>query len=246
MHNRSNPGGPGLRPHPRPRIAAELAPPLPVPTSRGAIPRHREGSAGPPQAPVSSAPPSGRSALRPLVSPVSAPHRALAAASPSAPAADRSGPLTSDASSSSGWLAPSAPHRPSSAHRRRRLLGWLCPASTPPRPPPGPDHTALPHSSAPPLAGWRLACGATPPPLRSIPVAGTASLRRGVPPLGTAAVLSPSGVFHVRFSVPIGAPGSHVPSHRLGQAQAAVMPDAAPSVHRVRRSGSRGHDSPRL
>src|SRR5688572_14041489 len=85
-------------------------------------------------------------------------------------------------------------------------------------------------------------CSTTAPPLGSIPLWGTSTLLRVVPSLCTASVLWPSWGFHLGVSLGrfpfqenpfgIGAPGSHVPHHRLQQVQATSMPDAASSISR--------------
>jgi hypothetical protein len=68
-----------------------------------------------------------------------------------------------------------------------------------PRPPTWKYRTALPHSSAPPIAGWLIEFRLhnTTPWLH--PLSGTSSLLRVVPPLVSASVLSPSWFFHLRL-----------------------------------------------
>src|SRR6266536_3695650 len=87
-------------------------------------------------------------------------------------------------------------------------------AYTPPCPPTSKLQPALPHSSAPPIAGWHIEFSPihTTPLLR--PFSGTSTLLRVVPPLGSASVLSLSWFFHLSFSVNIGTAGSHVPLNR--------------------------------
>ena len=133
--------------------------------------------------------------------------------SPFARAAESRCPTTSDSRADTGCPSPRSPQTPQlTAHPLRLLRDSPSPFDTLPRPLAWQYCTALPHSSAPPLAGWLIAFGSTPPPLRPSLYRG---LRRSGLAAGTASVLSPAWVFHLSFSVRIGAPGSHVPSNRL-------------------------------
>jgi hypothetical protein len=62
---------------------------------------------------------------------------------------------------------------------------------------------------------------------------GTSSLLRVVPPLCPASVLSPLWVFHLSFSLDIGATGSHVPPESLVQVHATSMPATTQAVSRL-------------
>jgi hypothetical protein len=112
-------------------------------------------------------------------------------------AVEDSCPTTSDSRSSTGSLSGSFRNPQSTAHRPLLLLDSLSLAYTLPRPPAWKYRTALPHSSAPPIAGWLIEFRLhnTTPSLH--PVSGTSSLLRVVPPLVSASVLSPSWFFHL-------------------------------------------------
>src|SRR6266542_1865259 len=81
-------------------------------------------------------------------------------------------------------------------------------------------------------------------PLRSSAITAPSSLLRATPPLGPALVLSRSWGRHLRFSLAIGATGSHVPHTSLDHGHAAFMPDAAWAVSRSLPDFSRINDSP--
>src|SRR4030095_9244446 len=98
-------------------------------------------------------------------------------------AAESSCPTTSDSRADTGCPSPASQTPQSTAHPLRLLRDSLLPSDTLPRPLVGKYCTALPHSSAPPIAGWLIESGSTTPPLRSIPLSGTSSLLRVVPPL---------------------------------------------------------------
>src|ERR1019366_8231018 len=161
--------------------------------------RNPDGTAGPPPAPVSTSPPSARSDPTRSVCPASVPHRSPSVFSPSAPAVEGNCPTTSDSRSCTGSLSGPFRNPQSTAHRPLPLLDSLSLAYTLPRPPAWKYSTALPHSSAPPIAGWLIEFRLhnTTPSLH--PVSGTSPLLRVVPPLVSASVLSPSWFFHLRL-----------------------------------------------
>src|ERR1039457_3819011 len=65
-------------------------------------------------------------------------------------------PTTSDSRSCTGSLSGSFRNPQSTAHRPLPLLDSLSLAYTPSRPPASKYRTALPHTSAPPIAGWLI------------------------------------------------------------------------------------------
>ena len=144
----------------------------------------------------------------------------LSVSSPSAPAAESSCPTTSDSRSctvlfqslsKSSIDCSSTPAAPLFAFTR------LYASQT--------SHleiqTALPHSSAPPIAGWLIESRLhnTTPSLH--PVSGTSPLLRVVPPLGSASVLSPSWFFHLWL----------LRSHRSPRFPRSARPPLASSGH---------------
>ncbi len=90
-----------------------------------------------------------------------------------------------------------------------------------------PRNTALPHSSAPPIAGWLIEFGSITQPLRSIPFRGLHHYYELFRPWSPLPYSRPRGSSTCGFSVRIGVPGSHVPLDRPRQAEATSMPDAA-------------------
>src|ERR1035437_5380839 len=130
---------------------------------------NRDGTAGPPPAPVSTSPPLARSDPTRSVFPASFPRRWLSVSSPYAPALESNCPTTSDSRSCTGSLSGSFRNPQSIARRPLPLPCWLSLAYTLPRPPTWKYRTALPHSSAPPMAGWLIESGSLTPPLGSIP-----------------------------------------------------------------------------
>src|SRR5258706_2938970 len=88
--------------------------------------------------------------------PASFPHRSPSASSPYAPAVESSCPTTSDSRSCTGSLSGSFRNPQSTARQPLPLLGSLLLVYTPPRPPTSQYRTGLPHSSAPPIAGWLI------------------------------------------------------------------------------------------
>src|SRR5229473_5193041 len=200
----------------------------PAPTSSVDTRRSPDGTAGPPPAPVSTSLPSARSDPTRSVCPASFPRRLLSVSLPSAPAAESNCPTTSDSRSCTGSLSGSFRSPQSTVRRPLPLHGSLLLVCTPPRPPTWKYRTALPHSSAPPIAGWLIEFRLhnTTPWLH--PLSGTSSLLRVVPPLVSASVLSPSWFFHLRLlrshrspRFPRSAPSP------LTSSQATLMPDAA-------------------
>ena len=133
------------------------------------------------------------------VYPVSSPHHLLSVSSPSAPAAESNCPTTSDSRSCISSLSGPFRNPQPTARRPLPLLYLLLLACTLPRPPTSKSQTALPYSSAPPIAGWHVEFSSITQPLRSTPLSGVSSLLRVVPPLGSASVLSPSWFFHLRL-----------------------------------------------
>src|ERR1035438_4173710 len=170
-----------------------------MPTSPVDTRRNPDGTAGPPPAPVSTSPPSARSDPTRSVCPASFPHRSPSVFSPCAPAVEGNCPTTSDSRSCTGSLSGSLRNPQSTARRPLPLLDSLSLAYTLPRPPAWKYRTALPHSSAPPIAGWLIEFRLhnTTPWLH--PISETSSLLRVVPPLVSASVLSPSWFFHLRL-----------------------------------------------
>ena len=81
-------------------------------------------------------------------------------------------------------------------------------------------------------------------PLCSIPITGTSSLLRAVPPLCAASVRSSLWVFHLDFSLNIDAVGSHVPHKSLCHVHAAFMPATAWPVSRFPPDLSQVNDTP--
>ena len=81
-------------------------------------------------------------------------------------------------------------------------------------------------------------------PLCSISITETSSLIRAVPPLCAASVLSSLWVFHLDFSLFIGAVGSHVPHKSLCHVHAAFMPATTWTVCRYPPGLSQVNDSP--
>ena len=69
-------------------------------------------------------------------------------------------------------------------------------------------------------------------PLCSIPITGTSTLIRAVPPLCAASVLSSLWGHHLDFSLNIETTGSHVLYKSLNQNHAAFMPSTAQAVNR--------------
>src|SRR5215467_6647539 len=117
---------------------------------------------------------------------------------------------------------------------RNRLLVNLCRSLVRfysficfPKPPTWKYKTALPHSSAPPIAGWHIEFGSITQPLRSLPFPGLRRYYELLRPWAPLPYSCPHGSSTCGFSVRIGVPGSHVPLNRLWQAQATLMPDAA-------------------
>ncbi len=151
----------------------------------------------------------------PSVCPVFFPRHRLSVSSPSAPALESNCPTTSDSRSCTDSLSGPFQKPQSTARRPLPLPGSLLLACTPPRPPTWKSQTVLPHSSAPPIAGWHIEFGSlnTTPLLH--PVSRASPLLRAVPPLDSASVLSLSRFFRLSFFVNIGATGSHVPLNRL-------------------------------
>src|SRR5215469_5546322 len=110
----------------------------------------------------------------------------------------------------------SSPRSPqSTAHRPLPLLGSLSLAYTLPRPPAWKYRMALPHSSAPPIAGWLIEFGSITQPLRSIPFRELPRYYELLRPWAPLPYSRPHGSSTCGFSVRIGVPGSHVPLHRL-------------------------------
>ena len=107
------------------------------------------------------------------------------------------------------------------------------------------ERLCLTHRLLPLLVG-SLNFGSITQPLRSIPFPGLPRYYGLFRPWAPLPYSRPRGSSTCGFSVRIGVPGSHVPLNRLWQAQATLMPDAAPSVNRLRRSSSRSNDSLRF
>ncbi len=116
-------------------------------------------------------------------------------------------------------------------------------------------HTALPMQPlcgeqscsvhrGPPVAGCPDIRNCIGHPLRSSPITGPSPLLRGGPPLCPASVLSRSRGLRLRFSLRIGATGSHVPHKSQDRVLAAFMPDAARTVNRCPPDSSRDNDYP--
>ncbi len=70
-------------------------------------------------------------------------------------------------------------------------------------------------------------------PLDSTPVTGASTLLRAAPPLCSASVLSPLWDHHLRFSLRIGATGSHVPHKSLNHVHATLTPGATQAISRL-------------
>jgi hypothetical protein len=135
----------------------------------------------------------------PSVFPASFLHRLLSVSSPFARVVESNCPTTSDSKSCRGLASASFQNQRSIARRPLLLLYSPLLAYTLPRPPAWKYRTALPYSSAPPIAGWLIESGSITQPLRSILLSGTSSLLQVAPPLGSASVLSPSWFFHLRL-----------------------------------------------
>jgi hypothetical protein len=103
----------------------------------------------------------------------------------------------------------------------------------------------LPHSSAPPIAGWHIEFSSITQPLRSIPFPGLHRYYELFRPWAPLPYSHPRGSSTCGFSVRIGVPGSHVPLNRLLRKlrpPECRMP--LRSVNRHRRSSSRVNDTP--
>src|SRR5438045_5837086 len=133
----------------------------------------------------------------PSVRPAFFPHHWPSVFSPSARATESNCPTTSYSRSYRDSLSGLAQTLPSFAHRPRPLLYLLLLACTLPRPPISKSQTALPHSSAPPIAGWHIEFSSITQPLRSTPLSGVSPLLQVVPPLSSASVRSPLWFFHL-------------------------------------------------
>src|SRR5215831_5928389 len=150
----------------------------------------------------------------PSVCPASSPHHLLSVSSPSAPAAESNCPTTSDSRSCTGSLSSPSRNPQSSARRPLPLPGSLLLVYTPPRPPTWKYRTALPHSSAPPIAGWHIEFSSLTQPLRSIPFQGLHRYYGLFRPWAPLPYSHPRGSSTCGFSVYIGVPGSLVPLNR--------------------------------
>ena len=99
---------------------------------------------------------------------------------------------------------------------------------------------------------WFLPCLVDQPasctihPLRSTPMPGASSLRRGGPPLCPASVRSRLWGLHVRLSLAIRATGSHVPHTSLDHSHAIFRPDATQPVSRLPLGSSWSNAWPQL
>src|ERR1700751_719608 len=134
-------------------IAAVPALLHPAPTSPADSRRNPDGTAGPPSVPISTSPLVARSDPLRLVYPTFFPRPLLSVFSPSALAAESSCPTTSDSRSCTGSLSGPFRNPQSTARRPLPLLGSLLLVHMLPRLPSWKYKTALPHSSAPPIAG---------------------------------------------------------------------------------------------
>jgi hypothetical protein len=120
----------------------------------------------------------------------------------------------SDSRSCTGSSSGSSRNPQLSARRPLPLPGSLSLVCTTPRPPTWKYRTALPHSSAPPIAGWLIEFSSITQPLRSIPFPGLHHYYRLFRPWALLPYSRPRGSSTCGFSVRIGVPGFHVPLYR--------------------------------